>query len=51
MDGHLDCFPFLAIANHAVMNMSVKYLLEFLLSILWGHVTRSRIAGSYGSSV
>ena len=34
-----------------ILKLVYKYLSESLFSILWGYILRSRIAGSYGSSL
>ena len=48
-DGHLGCFHVLATINTAVMNTGVHVSLSILVSSLY--MPRSRIAGSYGSSI
>ena len=51
MDGHLVCFYFLAIVNSAAINIGVcaSFLIRSFLSS--GHMPRSEITGSYGSSI
>ena len=49
VDGHLDCFHVLAIANSAAMNMWVQ--VSFLRKVLSGYMPKSGTAGSYGSSM
>ena len=44
-------FPFLAIVNNATVNMGCKYILKIHILSSIGYIPRSRIAGSYGSSV
>ena len=48
-DGHLGCFPVLAIINSAAMNIGVHMSLSDLVSLVC--MPRSGIAGSYGSSI
>ena len=48
-DGHLGCFHMLAIINSASMNIGVHVSLSDLVSSVC--MPRSRIAGSYGSSM
>ena len=48
-DGHLGCFHVLAIINSAAMNIGVHVSLSDLISLVC--MPRSRIAGSYGSSI
>ena len=44
-------FPFLAIVNNATVNMGCKYILKIHILSSTGYIPRSRIAGSYGSSI
>ena len=48
-DGHLGCFHVLAIINSAAINIGVHVSLSDLVSSVC--MPRSRIAGSYGSSI
>ena len=49
VDGHLGCFHVLAIVNSAAVNIGVH--VSFWIMVFSGYMPRSRIAGSYGSSV
>ena len=49
VNGHLCCFHVLAIVNSAAMNIGVH--VSFWIIVLSGYRPRSRIAGSYGSSI
>ena len=48
-DGHLGCFHVLAMINSAAMYIGVHVSLSILVSLVG--MPRSRIAGSYGSSI
>ena len=48
-DGHLCSFHVLVIINSAMMNIGVHVFLSHL--VFSGFMSRSRIAGSYGSSI
>jgi hypothetical protein len=49
--GHFDCFHSLAIVNSAIINMGVQVPLLEPNSHSFGYISRSGIAGSYGSSI
>ena len=49
VNGHLGCFHVLSIVNSAAMNIRVH--VSFSRQVLSGYIPRSRIAGSYGSSI
>ena len=51
VDGHFDCFYFLAIINSATMNIHVQVFMWTYVSISLGYIPRSRIAVSCGNSV
>ena len=48
VDEHIGCFHVLAIVNSAAMNIGVH--ISFWIMVFSGHMPRSGIAGSYGSS-
>ena len=49
VDGHLHCFPVLAIVNSAAMNTGVH--VPFRIRVFSGYTPRSGIAGSHGNPV
>ena len=49
VDGHLSYFHVLAIVNSAVINIGVHFF--FLIMVFSGHIPKSGIAGTYGSSI
>ena len=49
VNGHLVCFHVLAIVNSAAMNIGVH--VSFWIIVFSGYIPRSRISGSYGSSI
>ena len=51
VDGHLSCFHVLAIINSAAVNTGVHVSFQTRVFIFSRYRPRSRIAGSYGSSV
>ena len=52
IDGHSSWVHLLATVNNAAIWTRVyKYLFETLLSVLWGHIPRSEIAGLDASSI
>jgi hypothetical protein len=49
--GDLGCFQSLVIVNSAAISMHVQVVLSYLRAHSFGYMSRSGIAGSYGSSV
>ena len=49
VDGHLDCFHILAFVNNAVLNIEMHVSFQISVFVFFGCITRSKIAGSYGS--
>ena len=49
VDGHLDCFPVLAIVNSAAMNIGVPVSFSSVVSS--GYMPNSGIAGPYGGFI
>ena len=50
VNGHLGYFHVLAIVNSAIMNIGVHVFFPIIV-FSGNHMPRSRIAGSYGSSI
>ena len=48
--GHLGCFPILATVINAPMNTGVPVSFQINVFVFFGYISRSGIAGSYGSS-
>ena len=51
VDGHLGCFHILAVVNNATMNIGVCVSFQISVFDFFRYIPRSRIAGSYGSSI
>ena len=51
VDEHLGCFHTLAIVNNAAVNIGVHVSFRISVFVFLLHIPRSRIAGSYGSSI
>ena len=51
VDGHLYCFHILAIVNHVAVNIRVCISFQIIVFFFFRCIPRSRIAGSYGSSI
>ena len=51
VDGHLGYFHILDTVNDAAVNTGVHVSFWINVCVFWGYIPRSRIAGSYGSSI
>lgn len=51
VDGHLDCFQFLAVMNNTPLNICVQVFVWTYLFISRRQLPRNRIVGSYGNSM
>ena len=51
VNGHLSCFHVRAVVNNAAMNIGVHISFQFSVFVFLGHIPKSRIAGSCGSSI
>ena len=51
IDSHLGHFHILVIINNAAMNIVVHVPFQISVFVSFGYIPRSRIAGSYGSSI
>jgi hypothetical protein len=51
VEGHLDSFHSLATVNRAAINMGVQVSPLYTDLHSFGYMPKSRIAGSYGSSI
>ena len=49
VDGHLGCFHVLDIVNSIAVNIGVD--VSFRILLFFGYMPKSRLAGSYGSSI
>ena len=49
VDGHLGCFPVLAVVNRAAVN--IGFHVSFSVLVSSGYMPTSRIAGSYGGFI
>ena len=50
-DGHVGCFHILPIINNAAVNTGVHVSFQITVFVFFGYIPRSRISGSYDSSV
>ena len=51
VNGHLSCFHVRAVVNNAAMNIGVHISFQISVFVFLGHIPKSRIAGSCGSSI
>ena len=51
VDGHLGCFYILTIVNNPAMNIFGCMCLQISVFIVFEYIPKSRIVGSYGSSI
>ena len=50
VDGHFECFHFLAIVDNAAMNTGVPISFGISFFIFLGYIPSGELAGSYGGS-
>ena len=51
VDGHLGCFHIFAIVKNAAMNIGVYVSFQISVFAVFEYISKSGIAGSYGSSI
>ena len=51
VNGHLSCFHVWAVVNNAAMNIGVHISFQISVFVFLGHIPKSGIAGSCGSSI